>query len=354
MDTIHGIDNHPGLKHNIEMLGDKLTQYASNQCDYMDVATCFEQTTEYIVNEFMKEFPECMGKDQMAQIDNLKQAGYLTDEQAGVLEDACQAGDVASGQKSYRELKDIYDRLCGFLPCFINWFFHPSTKELPQYTAGSEGKNRRARNRNRRGSSGSHRVSQRQVVYIVLIVALIVMWGSMIINSMQDRDSTQTASIWTDPQGSRQNTQHYEIGQAWMVEGEWEFVIDNVTAYAQTYEVSNPYSMFGGQSSEAEGQLLLISYHYTNLGYQSAGGGLTMSLGNAQIVDGNNYYGEQISSADSGLPEPVAVAVDETCAAQQVFMIYTDTQTATLTYTDPNTGETAIFDLTWEKPAQEA
>ncbi len=357
MDTIHGLDNHPGLKHNIDMLGDKLTQYASNQCDYMDVAGCFRQTTEYIVNEFMKEFPECMGRDEIAQVDNLLDAGYLTDEQANALRDACRAGDVNAGRKSYRELKDIYDQLCDFLPSFLNWFFHPSTKALPEYTAGSEAKNRRTRRSNKRNRSPQQvRRRQRNIMYVVLIVLMIGLWGMMLFNSRQSSDTDTTVSIWTDRQGAQdEDAEHFAMGQAWTVEDEWEFAIDDVTAYNYVYERSSPYSLWGGQSTQQEYQVLLISYHYTNLGYEGAyDSGLEMSLNNAQIVDSYGYSAEQVSASDSGLQDPQAVPVGQTCEAQQLFLVLTDAQSATMTYTYPGTNETAIFDLSWDKPAESA
>ncbi len=357
MDTVLGLDNHPGLKQNIELLGEKLTEYANNQCDYMDVAECFRHTTEYILSEFMKEFPECMGRDAAEQIDNLLDAGYLTDEQASVLQDASNVGDVGTNRKTYREMKSIYDDLCSFLPSFLNWFFHPSTKALPEYNASADRQNRRERQRaKRKRSSRPRRTNQRMVMYIALIVLMLVMWGFMFLSSRRYEDTEETADIWGNQQIGRGQTQedqpeaaHYAIGETWTVEGEWEFTIDDVSASSFTYEGYSPYSMWGRQRTQAEYQLLIISYHYTDLGYDSEyDSGLNMSLGYAQIVDSRGYSAEQVSLSDGSLQEPQTVTTGETCEARQAFIVVSDARSGTLTYIYPGSGETAVFDLSWE------
>ncbi len=353
MDTIHGLSNHPGLQHNIDRLGEKLTEYSGNQCDYMDVAACFRQTTEYIVNEFMKEFPECMGRDVTAQIDNLKQAGYLTDEQANVLQDAAKAGDINAGRLPYSELKSIYDNLCSFLPSFLNWFFHPSEKALPEYSQSAEGKNRRARRRTGRSrTSRMNPRTRRLIVYLVILLVIIIAWSALLYRSRELNEEAETEDTWNQwiGQGNGQeDVEHYAMGQIWSVEGEWEFTIDDVRATSYTYENNSPYSMWGGETTTEEYQLLIISYHYTNTGYnRTYGTELTMPLTNAQIVDSYGVSAQQVSITNMDLKEPAAVAEGETCEAQQAFLVLTDADTATLTYTYPGTGDSAAFDLSWK------
>ncbi len=350
MDTIHGLSNHPGLQHNIEKLGEKLAEYSRNQCDYMDVAACFRQTTEYIVNEFMKEFPECMGPDETTQIDNLLQAGYLTDEQAKVLQDVSRAGDVDAGRLPYSELKTIYDDLCTFLPSFLNWFFHPSEKALPEYSQSAEGRNRRARRRTGRSrTSRMNPRTRRLIVYLVILLVIIIAWSAMLYRSHELNEEAGTADTWNQYFGQEQaDAQHYEIGQTWTVEGAWEFTIDDVSAVPVTSESSNPYSGLGGQTTQ-EYQLLIIDYHYTNLGYnRTYGTELTMPLTYAQIVDSYGVSAQQVTYTEGDLSEPQPVAEGETCQAQQAFLILTVADTASMTYTYPGTGDTAIFDLSWK------
>ncbi len=363
MDTIHGLANHPELKQNIDMLEKSLNDYSNNQCDYSQVALWFGHTLNYMLDEAMKEFPECMGKDRSDQIENLLEAGYLTDDQAKIFRDMKQAADADgnsyTARKSYHELKQIFDDLCSFLPSFLNWFILPSQKELPVYTPGEEGKNRRARKKNTK--THSHRMSRRNrrlLIYLVVLLVLIIGWAFMLYQGRQFND--ENADIWEEYGFTRGdmaedlNAEHFAIGQTWTVEGEWELTIDSVTAVTYTNDTNGYYGMWGRQDAEQEYQLLTISYHYTNLGYENYyDSGLSISLANGTIIDGNGQYAQQ-TYVNTDMASPPAVALDETAEASQEFLVETNVYTATLTYTYPGTDDTAVFELSWEPPGETA
>ncbi len=363
METIHGLDNHPELKHNIDMLGETLDEYSRNQCDYSDVVLWFGHTLDYMLDECMKEYPECMGKDRDDQIDNLLQGGYLTDDQAKTFRDmqkvAVTDANSYTGRKSYHELKQIYDNLCSFLPSFLNWFFHPSEKALPEYTPGDESKNRRARKNNTK--TRSHRLNRRTrrlLIYLVILLVLIIGWSFMLYEGRQYNEEND--NLWEDWGTNQGNTvedidaERFAIGETWTVEGEWELTIDSVDSTLYTYTGNNSNSLWGSRNSEQEYQLLTISYHYTNLGYENYyGSGLSISLANGQLVDANGQYGQQVY-VETNMSSPPAVAVGETGEAQIEVLIETGVYSATLTYTYPGTDDTAIFELSWEPPGETA
>ena len=127
---IAGLEKHDELKGYI----DKIERRKSER-DTGDIKLQLGLCTEYIVDQFLKEYPLCVGADLYSNIVNLE--GVLSEETVNLLHSLRIARNDGGAHRnegkkiSFEETIELYNKLLAYLPEFLNTFPTPSEKPAP-------------------------------------------------------------------------------------------------------------------------------------------------------------------------------------------------------------------------------
>lgn len=124
-------------------------------------------------------------------------------------------------------------------------------------------------------------------------------------------------------------TPTYDIGETWIVDGQWEFTIDSVI----THNACRPA---GAYNNNDLAQYVLITYSYKNTGFNYTSSGLDFDFTEFDVYDEAFNLGEYYSCSDTN--DNKYVSVNGKCNnAQVVFGLPTDSDTINIyvgQYTD--------------------
>ncbi len=362
-----------------------------------------------IINEFVKTYPMCEvtdtkdGRSIPKTLISLRDNGHIDEKTRKLLSSINHFGNVGDHPidmplkaSDYSEISSIYQELLYYMPTFLKQFPKPgdaANGEQARYCrycgspldanakfcskCGAPVLDSRYENSYRNNNfddqytysgfyedkDSSERHRNQGIIIAVIVIAFFAVVGLIHLgrnSSSSEGSVVEKESVLPEEddneidQGISGNDQteakndSYNIGETWTVDGEWELTIDSVTAEPYTYDTNSYYGTFSNRNTEQEYQLLTISYHYTNLGYENYyNSGLSISLANGTIVDTSGQYAQQIY-VNTDMVSPPAVGIDETGEASQEFLVGTVVHSATLTYTYPGTDDTAVFNLNWE------
>lgn len=143
MNEIIGLENHKLLYGYVE----KVEKFI-NENDDEDAKVNLRKCAECIVNEYLKEFPFCVGNSLFESIKSLKENKIISWKENNLLHALRETGndggahvkiefsDDYNDQKYENELEKVialHNRLLDYLPEFIERFPAPSTKPVPNY-----------------------------------------------------------------------------------------------------------------------------------------------------------------------------------------------------------------------------
>ena len=126
-----------GLEKHAELQGyiDKIERRKSER-DADDIKLLLRKCTEYIVDQYLKEYPLCVGENLFNSIVNLEEV--LSTETANLLHSLRKAGNEGGAHRSaivkddFEETMGLYNELLNYLPEFLNKFPTPSEKPMPK------------------------------------------------------------------------------------------------------------------------------------------------------------------------------------------------------------------------------
>ena len=130
MRDIYGLSNHEDLS---ELLKRAETRIEENSLD--EALTHMRKAVEYMVQQFVRENPDCAGKDLSEMMHNLEGAGILKRGDANVLHQIRKKGNTVGAHVTEEEItvqqaKQLFDELLEYVPKFLEAIPYPSTKQL--------------------------------------------------------------------------------------------------------------------------------------------------------------------------------------------------------------------------------
>ena len=114
----------------------------------------------------------------------------------------------------------------------------------------------------------------------------------------------------------------YEIGQKWVVDGQWEFTVNSVTVHYLCNDISNNIH---GYTNE---QVVLIKYTYKNLGYTGTYQDLFISDLDFDVYDETGETAEGYGCTHEDAPKECIVGTK--CTAQTSRVLFNDSSKITL------------------------
>lgn len=127
----------------------------------------------------------------------------------------------------------------------------------------------------------------------------------MLLPSTEDSNPIEVEGEITEPTAIELTDTTFKIGDTWTVDGQWSLTIDSVeeTLDRKQYSDKNP------------GAVYLVTYTYTNLGYEDEySDGLYISLEDT-IIDVNGVLGSEYPGDKTGYPQETPVGA--TCKNAQ-------------------------------------
>lgn len=130
MRYIEGLDNHENLE---ELLEKAETRIKENSLD--EAMTHMRKAVEYMVQQFVRENPDCSGNDLSEMMHNLEGAGILKKGDANILHQIRRKGNTVgahvTGEKITRQqAEELFDDLLRYVPKFLDAIPYPSSREL--------------------------------------------------------------------------------------------------------------------------------------------------------------------------------------------------------------------------------
>ncbi|MGN0432499.1 MAG: leucine-rich repeat protein [Lachnospiraceae bacterium] len=130
MREIYGLENHKDLE---ELLTKAETRI--KEASFDEALTHMRKALEYIIQQFVKENPECSGKDLSEMIKNLEEAEVIRKADADLLHQIRKKGNTVgahvTGEKiTKQEITDLFNRLLNYLPAFLEECPYPSSKAV--------------------------------------------------------------------------------------------------------------------------------------------------------------------------------------------------------------------------------
>ena len=130
MRYIDGLDNHENLE---ELLEKAETRIKENSLD--EAMTHMRKAVEYMVQQFVRENPDCSGNDLSEMMHNLEGAGILKKGDANILHQIRRKGNTVgahvTGEKITRQqAEELFDDLLRYVPKFLEEIPYPSSREL--------------------------------------------------------------------------------------------------------------------------------------------------------------------------------------------------------------------------------
>ena len=133
---IAGLEKHTDLQGYIDKIERRKIERETE-----DIKLQLGLCTEYIVGQYLKEYPLCVGEDLFSNIENLKEV--LSEETVNLLHSLRKARNdggahISKGKKyTFEETIELYNELLNYLPDFLKVFPTPSEKPLPKAGASA-------------------------------------------------------------------------------------------------------------------------------------------------------------------------------------------------------------------------
>ena len=133
---IAGLEKHTDLQGYIDKIERRKIERETE-----DIKLQLGLCTEYIVGQYLKEYPLCVGEDLFSNIENLKEV--LSEETVNLLHSLRKARNdggahISKGKKyTFEETIELYNELLNYLPDFLKVFPTPSEKPEPKAGAAA-------------------------------------------------------------------------------------------------------------------------------------------------------------------------------------------------------------------------
>lgn len=130
MRYIDGLDNHENLE---ELLEKAETRIKENSLD--EALTHMRKAVEYMVQQFVRENPDCSGNDLSEMMHNLEGAGILKKGDANILHQIRRKGNTVGAHVTGEEItrqqaEELFDDLLQYVPKFLDVIPYPSSRNL--------------------------------------------------------------------------------------------------------------------------------------------------------------------------------------------------------------------------------
>ncbi len=103
------------------------------------------------------------------------------------------------------------------------------------------------------------------------IIAAVLLCGALSVfmigcSSSDDSSSDEAESTDEATEQESNDDQTFDVGDTWKVDGQWEFTIDSVKTTKDRNE------SYDEDQDDDPAQVIIINYHYKNLGYEDESG----------------------------------------------------------------------------------
>lgn len=135
MEQIIGLEKHKNLKALLEKAEKQITEQEAD-----DAGLNMRKCVEYITQQYVREYPNMVGENLFATINNLKDGRHITTDTAAILHKIRIFGNEGGAHYTenggkLQEAAQYYQLLLSYIPVFLKDFPEPSSKELVKFSA---------------------------------------------------------------------------------------------------------------------------------------------------------------------------------------------------------------------------